>query len=367
MEKFKINPFQLFALIVLFELGSAIALGVGLEAKQDVWITIILGAFVGVLLFFIYYYLYKQYPNLPLTDYLQVILGKYLGWVVGLLYLIYFLYLAGRVLRDFGDLLLTSTLPETPLFIINILMVAVIVYVLYLGIEVLARTGEFYLFILLLVGVSANILIYFSDILELTNLLPILEGGWKNVVKVTFPNVLTFPFGEMIVFTMLLPYLNKQSSALKVGVISILVSGFLISYTVAINITVLGFDIANRSQFPLLTTVGKIRAMEFLERLDALAVMTLVIGMFFKISIFMYAGIIGVKKLFNFKKHQELVVPIGIVTLFSSITMAGSFIEHSKEGLEVVPLYLHLPFQVGIPLMLVIIILIRKKLLRTNN
>lgn len=366
MENSKINPFQFFCLIVLFELGSAIVLGVGIDAKQDAWITIILGSIAGVIMFYVYYYLYIQHPTLPLTGYLQVILGKYLGWIVGVLYIIYFLFISGRVLRDFGDLLLTAILPETPLFIINILMVAVSAYVLYLGIEVLARTGEFYLFILLLVGLSSNILIFFSNIIDLTNLLPILEGGWKNVFMTTFPKVFTFPFGEMIVFTMLLPYLNKQSSALKVGVISILVSGILISYTVGMNIAVLGADIAARSQFPLLTTVGKIRVMEFLERLDALAVVTLVMGMFFKISIFMYAGILGIKNLFKFAKHQELVIPIGIVILFCSITIAGNIAEHKKEGLEVIPLYLHLPFQVGIPLVLFIITLIRKKLSKSN-
>lgn len=366
MENSKINPFQLFCLIVLFEFGSAIVLGVGIDAKQDAWITIILGSLAGVIMFYVYYYLYKQHPTLPLTGYLQVLLGKYLGWIVGVLYMIYFLYISGRVLRDFGDLLLTSILPETPLFIINILMVAVSAYVLYLGIEVLARTGEFYLFILLLAGLSSNILIFFSNIIDITNLLPILEDGWKNVLMTTFPKVFTIPFGEMIVFTMLLPYLNKQSSALKVGVISILVSGILISFTVEMNLAVLGADITARSQFPLLTTVGKIRVMEFLERLDALAVVTLIIGMFFKISIFMYAGILSIKNLFKFNKHQELAIPIGIVTLFCSITMAGNIIEHKKEGIEVVPLYLHLPFQVGIPIVLFIITVIRKKMSKSN-
>ncbi|MBV7508209.1 hypothetical protein KW850_23605 [Bacillus sp. sid0103] len=30
--------------------------------------------------------------------------------------------------------------------------------------------------------------------------------------KNLFPTIMTFPFGEMITFTMLLPYLNKQET-----------------------------------------------------------------------------------------------------------------------------------------------------------
>ncbi|WP_308167092.1 GerAB/ArcD/ProY family transporter [Bacillus sp. ISL-40] len=52
--------------------------------------------------------------------------GKYLRWVIGLLYILFFLYIAARNLREFGELLLSSTLTETPLLAINILMILAI-------------------------------------------------------------------------------------------------------------------------------------------------------------------------------------------------------------------------------------------------
>ncbi|WP_216830966.1 GerAB/ArcD/ProY family transporter [Alkalihalobacterium elongatum] len=367
MENAKINAFQLFVLIVLFELGSAMVLGVGSAAEQDAWIVVLLGMSAGIILFFVYYYLYKQYPTLPLTDYLQLILGKYLGWTIGLFYVIYFLYIGTRVLRDFGDLLLSSTLPETPLFVINLLMICAIAYVLYLGIEVLARTGEFYLLFLLFIGFVTNILIFFAGIFEIDNLLPILGGGLKPVINHTFPTVFTFPFGEMIVFTMLLPYLNQQKTAFKVAISALTFSGVVLAYSACVIIAVLGADIASRSTFPLLAAVGKIRVADFLERLDALVVVTLVIGMFFKIALFIYVGVIGIKRLFNVKNHQKLVFPIGIIILFGSLGIAGNFSEHMEEGLNLVPYYLHLPFQVYIPLVLAFLVLIRKKLFSKNH
>ncbi|MGJ9386201.1 GerAB/ArcD/ProY family transporter [Salipaludibacillus sp. CF4.18] len=360
MERAKITPFQLFSLIFLFELGTAIVLAPGIEASQNAWIAILLGLSTGIVIFLIYYYLFRQFPNLSLIEYLPKILGKYLGWFVGFMYTLYFLYQATRILRDFGDLILTSILPETPLMIVNLLMICVIIYVIYLGIEVLARTGEFFVLIFLLLGIFTNLLFLFSGEINIENLLPILEEGWTPVLG-TFPWMFTFPFGEMIIFTMLLPYLNNKNAALKVGITGLVISGVLIAFATTMNIAVLGVDIAERSTFPLISAISKIRIGEFLERLDAIAVLSLIIGVFFKIALFFYVGVLGTSMLFKVSKYKQLLLPMSILVSVGSISVAENVIAHAKEGSEIVPLYLHLPFQVYIPVLLLIIILIRKR------
>ncbi|WP_281269145.1 GerAB/ArcD/ProY family transporter [Bacillus taeanensis] len=91
----------------------------------------------GILLFFMYRYLYLQYPEKPLTSYITEVFGKYLGWMIGLCYIVYFLNISMRVLRDFGDLLLVSTLPKTPLLPINAFMILAVSYILFHVIEVI--------------------------------------------------------------------------------------------------------------------------------------------------------------------------------------------------------------------------------------
>ncbi len=43
MEKAKISASQLFILMVLFELGSALLVPLAIDAKQDAWLAILLG------------------------------------------------------------------------------------------------------------------------------------------------------------------------------------------------------------------------------------------------------------------------------------------------------------------------------------
>ncbi|WP_251032726.1 GerAB/ArcD/ProY family transporter [Bacillus sp. ISL-7] len=145
MEKAKISGIQLFAMMFMFEMGTALVISYEIAAKKDAWLAILLGLCGGIILTFIYFFLFRQYPNLPLTGYVRKIFGKYLRWVIGLLYILFFLYIAARNLREFGELLLSSTLTETPLLAINILMILAICYVLYLGIEVLGEQQKYLL------------------------------------------------------------------------------------------------------------------------------------------------------------------------------------------------------------------------------
>ncbi|MBZ5753794.1 GerAB/ArcD/ProY family transporter [Metabacillus rhizolycopersici] len=359
MEKAKISVIQLFAMMFLFELGSALVVSYGVTAKKDAWLAILLGMCGGIALFFIYYALFRQYRNLPLTGYARKIFGKYVGWIIGLLYVVYFLYSAARNLRDFGDLLLSSTMPKTPLLALNILLVLSICYVLYLGIEVLGRTAEVFIVILIFLGLIGNLFVYFSGNIKLHNLQPFLENGWKPIVTTAFPLITFFPFGQMITFTMLLPYLNRPELAKKVSLSAVILSGLVLSYTISLNIAVLGIETVERSTFPLLSTIGKVNLFEFIQRLDSIVVFTFLITMFFKTSISLYCAVIGIVDLFKLKNHQQIVLPMGVILLFLSMAIASDFSEHIEEGLDIIMYPLHVPFMVVIPLLMLLVALIR--------
>lgn len=361
MEEAKINASQLFVLIVLFEMGSAILFGLGSSAKQDAWITILLGLAFGLLLFLIYYRLYVFYPDLPLTSYLQEILGKWLGRMIGVVYSIYFMYIATRVMRDFGDLLTSTIYTNTPLFVVNTLMILTITYAIHKGIEVIARVGQLYFAVIYFLAIIGMLLIVFSGLIHLENLRPFLENGWKPIFMTTFRETITFPFGEMIVFTMLLPFLNEKKKAKLVCIGGMILAGINITLTTIINIASLGVDSFTQSTFPLLSTISKIQIAEFIERLDVFFMLYLVIGGFFKVTIFYYAAVMGAADIFQFKNQRKLVFPIGFIILIASLTIASNFSEHLLEGLKFVPYYIQWPIQIIIPSILLIIAFIKKK------
>ncbi|WP_199614801.1 GerAB/ArcD/ProY family transporter [Paenibacillus alkalitolerans] len=361
MKIVRINARQLFALIVLFELGTALVVPIGFVSEQSVWISILLALVGGVLLFLIYDYLYRQFPGLPLSGYIRKIFGNYIGWPVSLFYLGFFIHNDARVLRETGELLVTTALDVTPPFVINALLMMAVIYVLYLGIEALARTAEIYLLVIIILGVLGNLFVLLSGIIDIHNLFPLFGEGWKPIVESAFRNILFFPFGEMICFAAILPYLNKIQSGRRTGSIALIFSGLLLSVTHAVEISVLGVSIYSRSTFPLFLTISKVNIADFLQRLDAIVILTLIINAFFKCAIKCYAAVSIASDLFHVKKPQTLVLPIGVTILFSSMMTAGNWSEFSMKGQKVIMGVLLPLVSLIIPVLLLTVHLIRKR------
>lgn len=360
VEKAKISPGQLFTIIVLFEMGTAILRVLAMTAGKDAWLAILLGILGGLSIFWIYVSLYRLYPELPLTGYTRAILGKWIGWTVGLLYILFFIHGAARDLREGGDLIVTSVLDQTPVLAVNAIMILSITYVLNKGIEVLARTAQIFLFVLAISALASVFLLFTSGIIDIKQLLPVLGNGWGPVLKTTFKQTIEFPHEELICFTMLLPYLNHRKKGTRAGFAAVLVSGLLLSSFTAMNMAVLGIDIAGRATFPLLSTISLINIGEIIQRLDAIVVLTLVIGDFFKVAIFFYAGVLAAADLFKIDDHRKLVYPVGIIILFISMMISGSFTEQIEEG-DVLLVTVFLLFGVGIPAFLLAAAAVRRR------
>ncbi|MBD8114272.1 GerAB/ArcD/ProY family transporter [Priestia megaterium] len=355
MEKAKISASQLFILMVLFELGTSLLLPVAMEAKQDAWLAILLGMLGSLVLFVIYYKLYSYYPDLLPIEYMQKILGKAIGSVLAFLYISYFIYDVARVLRDIGEMLLTFSYSDTPLFIANALLILVIIYTVQKGIEVVARSGELFFIFMYVLAVTGFLLIVCSGLIDFKNLQPVLEDGILPVLKVVFIQTLYFPFGEAIVFTMILPYLNNPKKAKVTMLCATGLSGINLTITMLINISVLGVDLTARSQFPLLSTVQSIQVADFLERLDVFFMLALVIGGFSKISVLFYASMIATATLFKIKSPSRLSYPIGLIVLFMSLMISRNFQEHLHEGIGVEMFFLQIPFLTIIPVLLFLV------------
>jgi spore germination protein KB len=336
-------------------MGSALLVPLAGEAKQAAWLVILIAMIGGFLLFFIYYGLFQYYPDQLLTEFVRSILGNFLGRIVAFLYILYFIYLAARVLRDFGDTLLTFAYPHIPLFVANAAFILVVVYTVRKGVEVLTRTGELFFVLENLLLMTFFLLIVASGMIHLNNLKPVIEMSVTEMVKMAFTKTIFFPFGEIISFLMIFPYLNEPKRLKKIGISSIAAAGIFLAIIMAMNIAVLGVDLTTRSQYPLLSLIQSIEVAGFLERLDVYFLFLLMIGGFIKISVFTYVAVTGTANVFNVKQPSRLAYPVGFVILLSSIIIASSFTEHMHEGLGAVPIYIHLPFQVIIPLLLLII------------
>ncbi|MDO7906431.1 GerAB/ArcD/ProY family transporter [Paenibacillus sp. JX-17] len=359
MNRDKVSAGQMLSMMMLFEMGTALVVNIGIEARKDAWISIFIAMVGGAMLFFGYGTLAKWYPRDPLTVYARILLGRFLGTMVGVMYLIYFMYIAGRNVRDATNLIAISTLPHTPFLVISIFMILIVIYVLHHGIEVLARTALVFMAVMLGIGILSNSLLVASGSLELERILPVLQQGWGPIWRGVFQETLVFPFGEMICFTMLIPFMASPDKGRRLGILAIILSGLVLSDTTVMNIATLGYNIVEGSVFPLLTTIGKVQVSEFIQRLDVLVLMTLMIGAFFKISLFYCAALLAASDIFRIP-YKKLLFPMGFIVLIWSFIMAESFVKHLQFG-KLAILYVHPLFVYLFPFLLLIAGLLRRR------
>ncbi|WP_426452666.1 GerAB/ArcD/ProY family transporter [Paenibacillus sp. S-38] len=360
LNKSVISPNQLLAMIILFEFGTALVIPIGGQTNQGVWLSIWVALPGGLLIYLMFDYLLRQYPNMIPSEYMAVLLGRYLAWPLSLLYMLHFLYIASRNLREAGDLLIASSYDQTPTVVMHLAMIIAAVYVLQKGVEVFFRLAQIYLIIMICAGGLGNLVILFSGQIDPANLQPITGEGWRTVLGAAYPYILMFPFAEVAAFGTVLPRLNHVRMARKTGILALVLSAVGLSITHAVEMSVLGSDLYSRSTFPLFTTIGLVEIADFLQRLDALVLLTLIIGVFFKMSMYIYSAMVTAAYLFRIEDERRLAYAAGITVLFMSILIAPNFLEHKEEGTT--HLTLIFPgYSLYLPALLVLLHLIRKR------
>lgn len=351
----RISLWQFFILIVKFELGTTVIIGVGLKAKQDVWLAFIIALLAGSLIIWFYTMILKKSPNKNVFEIMDLAFGTFLSRLITFLYVIYFLYLTCVVLRDFSELITAVIFPNTPIEVIAISFTLVVIYILYLGPEVLGRVAEIFFPYTLSFLVLISLFEFGSGAVKLNNLQPVLAEGIQPVLQAVFPGLITFPFGETIVFLVLMSHLPTLKHSAKVGIAGVVTAGLLLAFFYMMMVAVLGVDMANRSQFPLLYATRQISVANFIERLDAFVVFDILLGVFIKVSLFFYGCLKGIEHITK-QTYRNYTLSIGMVIPLLAILVAPNTIEHIEEGLRAMP-YLHIPFEFFLPILLFIVLI----------
>ena len=355
-----ISHWQVLTLIVTFEAGSSIVLGVGNKAGQDVWIALLIATALGIGLIYGYFLLLAKHPGENLFEIMERVIGTRLAKGLILIYLVYYLYMSSVVVRDFVEMIATTILIETPEEVIAGTLVLVIVYILYLGIEVLARTTEIFLPYVLCFLLLLCILLFFSGNVHPNNILPVLAEGWGPILHAVFPEILGFPFADMGVFMLVLGHVTRFREAGKTGMIAVALSGVFLTLTSVIQIMTLGADIRSRTQYPLLNAARSISIADFIERVDALVVFITLIGIVVKASLFLYASLKGIERVFGIP-YRSILLPAGMIVSVASVLVGQNFSDYVSRMSELVVPFVELPLQIGIPLLLLLAILWQRR------
>ncbi|MBW7474255.1 spore germination protein [Paenibacillus oenotherae] len=302
-------------LTTFFTIGSAILVvpsGITALARQDAWIAALIGLAIGIGLIWMYILLAKQHPNKSLVEMMAILLGKWLGGAIALLFVASF-FLAGPTssLNILGNFLTIQMMPETPMLSLNLLFAIIVMMGVYLGIEVLARSSE--LFIPWIALLLTALILFVSFDIKPTNLQPVLEEGFMSLG----PAVLSFlsaVFLPNFILLMIFPHVNNESNeagrALLIGTV---MGCILMIIIVLLIILVFGPEYTARSMYPTYELARKISIGDFLQRLEAIVASTWFISLYFRMAIYLFAFSAAIAQIFKLKDYRALILPLGML------------------------------------------------------
>ena len=298
-------------------------------AGQDSWLIVILAGILVHLVMMIIIFCLKSYGNTDLHGILQQTFGRWIGKLIGYLFIIYFFLVYVTILMKYTEFIRTFIFPSIAEWVVAALCSFLVVYCIYGGIRAIIGTS----FIFYLLTFWLNFLFFEpATLMDFNNFQPMLDIDSKGVIQGI--QITAYTLLGIEVIWMLYPYVHNQKRTMLysqlgiLGVILSLLSGVVIS---------IGYFAPNQliEQIWPILTIYKIISFPFFERFDIFVVS------FWKFiilpNLIFYAWLItrSLKRVNNIKqKHSIWVVVVlssTFIMFFKSREAINQFVEISAE------------------------------------
>ncbi|MFT9495370.1 GerAB/ArcD/ProY family transporter [Anaerosolibacter sp.] len=325
-QKYKngeISAIQSYIIIISIMIGSGIlglSRSVAEVSKQDGWISVFInGLFISAIMAAIIY-TPSRFPKYNFLEYTRFLLGAPLSYIVSFGYAIYSLLVTATVIRYLSEMTRTWLLSNTPLYIINLLILLTTVYMIKNGLTTLARFNEVVAFMLIPFA-----LLIFVGLPEasLTNLRPIGGTGIVTILRGIVPSFFSFAGYEVLLI--IYPYIsNKQEPIMKYSIISVIMVTLFYTATVASQIALYGPQELVHVLYP---SINYLTAVDFpvIERMEIFFTIFWALTVLGTISIQYLAGSIVLQSIFSKKKTSfftyTLFPIIYLITLYPRNTV----------------------------------------------
>jgi len=355
----KISPGQIVCLVTAFSLGSTLLKTPAAGAGHDDWLAIMLGLTEALVFVFIFTLLCIKFPGKTLVEFNDLIYGPFLGKLISLAYMFYFFLLATLALRLFGDFFTGLIFVQTPFVVLISLIVLVCASAVRNGIEVIARCSGILVPLTVLLMIILTIIFSIPD-MKLSRFLPVFDLPLGEFLR-TSHYTATFPFGQSVAFLMILAFIGSDPKKVKKARICLMLGlvggGLLLSLATFRNTGLLGHTkvISNYTSFEAarLIDVG-----EIFTRVEIIVAINFLAMGFLVVSLLYYNTVLGMAQILRLRTYLPLVLPIGVLLVCTSILQFDNILEHRRFSENITP-YFALPFQIGIPILSLVICKIR--------
>ena len=330
-----ISPSQLTLILVGSMLGIGIltiANDVVKYAKQDGWMSCILGAVYPAYMIFIANYMCKKFPKDNILKLSKKCLGKFLGNFLNIIFISFFVLLVTEVASGISNILRIYMVPFLKNYQALLVILLTPAFIAYKGIKTLGRINELIFYL--------SIMIFFIPIAVLKhgsflNLMPVFGSGLINIVKSSKETA--FAYSGIEILFLIYPYLQNSKDLKKSSLKSIFIIMIIYTWVTFAVIYYLGVDIIPKFLWPTVVTSESIK-IPIINNSRYIFMVLWSIIMLKSIANHYYSITYGLSELTSIAKRKTfvfLVYPIlfYLSSLYGNPTLRRSFID------KTVPIY----------------------------
>lgn len=314
MKKNKLSHFEAICFVLICMINEII-----LNVAQNYVISVGTGAIINLVLVstiafvfcFIISKLFKNFSNSNLIDISDFLGGKILKFIIGFIFILFFIILVCFAISNFSYLIKTIYFQKSPILFISLFFVASMLISNLIGFDSLKKVACLIIPFIIL----SMILVFVTSLKSYTpyRLTPILGHNVQHTFVYGITNL--YGFSIIIYYYFLMPFLRNKQKYFK-----IIKHSFFITFIILLLII-----ISLLSNFPSFDNSEEINSMylltrsielsEFLQRVDALFVLLWIISNFVYISILLFWIIEIFGNLFNFENKKMLSFPLSSIIL----------------------------------------------------
>ncbi|MED1784175.1 endospore germination permease [Brevibacillus fortis] len=359
-ESYKISPRQLLMLVTLVTIGDSVLVLPGMTAglaKQDAWISVLVGLVVGLLNIVLLIVVGKLYPNQSFFTFVDQTVGRVLGTIITLSFISYTLFSAGAHVMEIGDFVGTHLLGSTPRFAIQLLFIIVIMFGVRLGLQTVAESAEIYFFwFFFLFGL---LMIALLPQAEISRIHPVFENGWKPILQGSTAAI-AFPYSELVIFMAVLPFVSPVQKRMRYFLLGTLLGGIVLFIIMLMCILVLGAEQTARHFYPTYVLIKQLKLGDFIQRLEAIIAVIWFIAVSVKITLYCLFLHLGIRHVFRIDNFNALVLPYIILLMVMSTIFSPNIVVFGDIIGKYWPFY-DFTYSFGVPLVLLCAHTIRRR------
>lgn len=302
-------------------------------------------------------------PGRDFFETTEFFLGKIICKAVWLLLACFSFLLCVVMLTNFGQLAVTTSLQETPVIAVYIVMAAVCAAAVKSGIETIGRWSQIIIYIAIgFAVIMFSVSLGYSDI---NNMLPVLYNGPGPVIKGAV-DVLVYPFASVSVLLLVFPAFGKEVSRYRIFCSGLLIGGVMIHGIITSVVMTMGFPAVAESLFPTYLNLKIMKIGDFLPRLEILGILPMSVSLYLNLVVLMLAACRGFAHTVGFQSYRFIVWPVTLLMISFAMFSFDSVLSLHRWFYDVFPA-IALVSEIVIPLIVLLVIEIKYRALRQQN